>query len=85
MTLTEQEHLILLDWIKNNLIPIQSFNDVKTSYGLKHLFENSEKGFYIDNDCFKSAMLECGFRVKNERDLNWVFNISQKSHALKIK
>ena len=83
MKLTNDEHLFLIDWIKENLLPRQSFNDVKTSYGLKHIFEFSENGFYVDNDCFKSAMVECGFKVQNESEVNWVFNISQKSPALK--
>ena len=81
--MTNQEYIVLLDWIKSNLIPIQSFNDSKTSYGLKHIFENSENGFYVDNETFKAAMVECGFKVQNPNELNWVFNISQKSPALK--
>lgn len=83
MQLTNEEHSILINWIQNNLLPRKTFNDVKTSYGLKHIFEFSENGFYVDNDCFKSAMIECGFKVKDESELNWVFNISQKSPALK--
>ncbi|MFR4543126.1 MAG: hypothetical protein ACLUCE_10980 [Streptococcus sp.] len=83
MALSQEEHSILIEWIKANFIPIQSFNNRKTSYGLKHIFERSEHGFYIDNDDFKSAMKECGFRAKDETALNWVFNISQKSPALK--
>lgn len=82
MKLTKKEHAILIDWIKKNLLPRETFNNVKTSYGLKHIFERSEQGFYIDNDCFKSAMVECGFKVKDETEVNWVFNISQKSPAL---
>lgn len=82
MELTDKEHGILLDWIKSNLLPRQTFNNAKTSYGLKHIFERSENGFYIDNDCFKAAMVECGFNVKDKTALNWVFNISQKSPAL---
>lgn len=84
MSLSKQEHDTLIDWIKNNFLPIQSFNNCKTSYGLKHIFERSEHGFYVENDDFKSAMVECGFRVKDESALNWVFNISQKSPALKL-
>lgn len=83
MELNEREHAVLIDWIKQNLLPRETFNDVKTSYGLKHIFERSPSGFYVDNDCFKSAMVECGFRVKNEAEVNWVFNISQKSPALR--
>lgn len=42
MELTKREHDILYDWITFNLIPIKSFNDRKTSYGLKHIFEADE-------------------------------------------
>lgn len=83
MSLTKVEHDILYDWITLNLIPIKSFNDVKTSYGLKHIFENDECGFYVENDDFKTVMVECGFKVRNPNDINWVFNISQRSPALK--
>lgn len=83
MTLTHEEHQILIEWIQANFIPIKSFNNnAPTSYGLKHIFEHSENGFYIDNECFKQAMLECGFKAKDETELNWIFNISQKSPAL---
>lgn len=83
MTLTTKEHETLIDWIKGNLTPRKTFNSRKTSYGLKHIFEQSPNGFYIENDIFKAAMLECGFKVQNKAAVNWVFNISQKSPALK--
>lgn len=84
MNLTYEEHQILIDWIQKNFIPIKTFNDkAPSSYGLKHIFEHSENGFYIDNECFKHAMLECGFKARNEKELNWIFNISQKSPAVK--
>lgn len=82
MKLTESQYNILIKWIKKNLLPRETFNDIKTSYGLKHLFEFSEDGFYVDNDTFKQAMLECGFKVRNPSKENWIFNISQKSPAL---
>lgn len=56
MELTKREHDILYDWITFNLIPIKSFNDRKTSYGLKHIFEADECGFYVTNDDFKEVM-----------------------------
>lgn len=83
MALSKEEHSILTEWIKNNFIPIQSFNNRKTSYGLKCIFERSENGFCVENDDFKNAMVECNFRVKDKTALNWVFNISQNSPALK--
>lgn len=76
LTPDEQDHLI--DWIKSNLEAIKTFNERRTSYGLKHLFE-STGGFYISNGAFKGAMLRCGFKVKNTFALNWTFNVSEKS------
>lgn len=83
MEITNSQYQSLLKWIKENLIPRDTFNDIKTSYGLKHLFEFSENGFYVDNETFKQAMVECGFKVRNPSKENWIFNISQKSPALK--
>jgi len=83
MPLSEQEYDALKEWIEHNLVPIKTFNDFKTSYGLKHIFEFSENGFYVDNDTFKKAMVECGFRVRSRNTENWVFNISMNSPAFK--
>lgn len=83
MSLTKAEHDVLCSWIKNNLVPVKSFNDKVSSYFLKHIFERADVGFYIDNDDFKTAMTDCGFSVKNPDDQNWVFNISKESPALK--
>ncbi len=76
--LTDEEQIVLLKWCKN-LSKIKSFNQKHTSYGLKHLFERSKNGFYITNGQFKGAMLKSGFDVKNKNDLNWIFNVSQRS------
>lgn len=71
----------LLNWIDDNLNPIQSFNDKHTSYGLKHLIRNE----YFTNGEFKGAMLESGYKVKDKAAQNWIFNISEKSPALQRK
>lgn len=83
MELTKEQHDLLINWIKDNFIPINSFNDVKTSYGIQYLFEISDNGFYVDNDTIKQVMLECGFKVQNKKSHNWVFNISMNSPAIK--
>ena len=80
--LTPQEKEALKSWISNNLIARETFNANYTSYGLKHKFEASAQGFYVSNGAFKGAMLLCGFKVRSENTLNWVFNISQRSPAL---
>ena len=39
-------------------------------------------GFYISNGMFKQAMKVCGFKVKNESETNWTFNISHVSEMM---
>lgn len=76
----------LLGWIESNLVPIQGFNTRHTSYGLKHLVHlgNSEDSYYTNGE-FKGAMLKAGYRAQNPAELNWVFNISQRSPAFTRK
>lgn len=74
----EQKHT-LEDWIAAWLIPGKKINKSHTSYGLKHYFEASERGFYISNGQFKGAMLALGFRADDPESLNWCFNITVKS------
>lgn len=73
--LSEERKMFLLDWITDNLTPIQSFNTRHTSYGLKQYIRNE----YFTNGEFKGAMLESGYRVKDKNATNWVFNISERS------
>ncbi|MGF9891553.1 hypothetical protein ABEX78_23120 [Priestia megaterium] len=81
--LTEEEQEVLLTWVKNNFMPIKCFTVNHSSYALKHLFENSDEGFYIPNGAFKAAMVKCGYKAEDENAVNWYFNISKKSPALK--
>ncbi|AWZ48438.1 hypothetical protein C3495_06235 [Clostridiaceae bacterium 14S0207] len=81
--LSTTQKKILLNWIDENLEKIKSFNTKHTSYGLKHLFEKSTNGFYIDNGTFKGAMLEANYKIQNTNEKNWVFNISNKSACFK--
>lgn len=74
LSLNKQNELI--EWCKK-LNKIKSYNKHHSSYGLKHMFEHNH--FYVYNGQFKGAMLLAGFNVKNIRDLNWYFNISEKS------
>lgn len=76
--LTPGEQQRLIDWINRNLQPIKTFNTRRSSYGLKHIFE-SHGGFYVGNGAFKGAMIKCGYKVKDKNQLNWVFNVSEKS------
>ncbi|WP_010271415.1 hypothetical protein [Paenibacillus senegalensis] len=82
--LTPGEQDRLTNWIKENLTFRESFNNKHTSYGLKHVFERNG-GCYVGNGAFKGAMLKCGFKVQDTSELNWVFNVSEKSKAFQMK
>lgn len=71
----EADQQMALLWVKWNLWPRKTFNGHRTSYGLKHLLEDDTK-IYLTNNQFKDLMLQCGYRVKNPKELNWVFNVS---------
>lgn len=81
--ITEEEYQVLLDWIRANFIPRETFNDKKNTYGIKYLFEVAENGFYVHDDIINAAMLECGFRPRTTKTQHWVFNISNQSPAFK--
>lgn len=74
----------VLKWCKEYFIKTKSFNEKYTSYGLKHILQH-QNGTYLTNGQFKGAMILSGFDTKNINDLNWVFNISEQSAALKLK
>lgn len=84
--LPSQRQRDLLDWIDRNLRPIATFNARHTPYGLKHLvtFE-SDKDSYFTNGEFKGAMLQAGYKVRNKKTQNWVFNVSEQSPVFKVK
>ena len=75
--MTEERKTYLLNWIDENLFPIEGFNEKHSSYGIKHLI----RGEYFTNGEFKGAMKASGYRIQNEAKQNWVFNVSQKSPA----
>ena len=79
--LPEKRKKFLLDWIEDNLLPIQTFNTKHTSYGIKHWIKNE----YFTNGEFKGAMLEAGYKVQDKTRTNWVFNISQRSPIIMKK
>ena len=74
----------VLKWCKEYFIPTKTFNEKYTSYGLKHILQD-QNNTYLTNGQFKGAMVLSGFKVKDIEELNWVFNISMQSAALKIK
>lgn len=80
--LSKEEQEVLLDWIKEGLIRTKNPTDVMSSYGLKHRVEEQTSIPYLHNNQLKDAMLICGFKVKDMTELNWYFNISEKSPVI---
>ena len=84
--LTDRKKEALLEFC-HSINKIKSFNTRRSSYGLKHVFEekyrkalySAVEGSYITNGQFKGAMLKAGFNVKDKSQLNWHFNVSEKS------
>ena len=83
--LTSEQKEILCSWIYGNIVPRKTVNRSYSSYGLKHFFEDSARGFYITNGQFKGAMLECEFDPDDEDEKNWCFRISESSPAFRIR
>lgn len=77
--LSQIERAELQNWIGEVFQPatrvIRARGYRETSYGWKHCFEGSEKGFYITNGMFKGAMLEAGYEPVKRTDFNWRFRI----------
>lgn len=76
------KQIIMLNWIYDKLQPISTYNDLASSYKLKHLMEK-DIGFYVSNGELKGAMLKAGYKPKNVDEQNWYFKISKKSSAFK--
>lgn len=77
LSLPQDEQRKLVSWCLE-LGKIKTFNKGISSYGLKHLFGNGRAGFYVSNGAIKGAMIVADFKIKDEQELNWFFNISQK-------
>ncbi len=84
--LSDSRKVALKDFC-NSFEKINGFNLYRSSYGLKHIFEDLYReelqhesfGSSISNGQFKGAMLEAGFEVKDKQAQNWHFNISENS------
>lgn len=71
--LSDEEKDVLKDWIEGNVRRVKRVVHTHSSYGLKHDFSASERGFYVTNGEFKGAMLANGFDPVNKHDKNWLF------------
>lgn len=72
---SEAEQHQVLSWIRAHFTHRKTENDSRTSYGLKHDFEN-DGGFYMTNNQFKDAMNQAGFLPVDETELNWTYRIN---------
>ena len=79
----EMQHKVI-GWIEANFIPSDRFIlEYYTSYSLKHIVER-DLGIYLTNNQMKDALLLCGYRPVNCRELNWRYKISPRSPAFTI-
>ncbi|MDP9476638.1 MAG: hypothetical protein M3R38_13295 [Actinomycetota bacterium] len=76
-----EERAVLRAWIAANMGPAKTPDPYRTSYGLKHRFEESEGGFYTTNGQFKGAMLAAGYEPEGPEDLNWRFRARLREHG----
>ena len=81
---SEEEVVLIMNWIRKNIIPRKTFNLTASSYRLKHYLER-DTGLYLTNNEFKDAMLICGYTPYYENELNWHYRISQKSPCLQYR
>ena len=84
MTLTNEQHCILVEWIENNLIAQQKTNyNVDTSKIRESFCSLYVHGFYIDNYTLNSVLQEYGFIPANlSKNPYLCWNISSKSRAI---
>jgi len=78
LDLSKDQQLALLEWCQS-LDKVEKVNLRHSSYGMKHMFEREGYGFYVKNGSMKGAMLLAGFSISDVNDLNWQFNVSEKS------
>jgi len=78
LDLSKDQQLTLLKWCQS-LDKVEKINLRHSSYGIKHMFEREGYGFYVKNGAMKGAFLLAGFSISDVNDLNWQFNVSEKS------
>ncbi|PLS87017.1 MAG: hypothetical protein CYG60_04175 [Actinobacteria bacterium] len=80
-TLSREEQAALQAWIGANMRPAKTPDPYRTSYGLKHRFEESAGGCYVTNGQFKGAMLKAGYEPVEPTELNWRFRACLRDHG----
>lgn len=82
MKLTKKQYKILTQWISDNLIMVNSYNNDIQSGTLKGSFEHSHVGFYVDLETFNNVLLDCGYTPRSFETLYWDIKVSKKSPAI---
>ncbi len=80
-TLTDAEREALQAWIERELVPATRTGRYST-YGLKHIFEGLDGGFYVTNGQMKGAMLAARFEPVDRDELNWEFRYELRDRLL---
>lgn len=80
---SKEQQLMIRKWIRFMFNHKKGIDKTRSSYGLKHLCEET-LGFYVHNDAIKKAMLLENF-IAETGTVNWNFNISGKVTSKKIK
>lgn len=83
-TLSAHEQTELLEWIAYCIKPRQTPLLTKTSYGMKHIYEE-DTGNYVTNAQFEDAMIIAGYEPVDRRVHNHSYRISKKSLAFNIR
>lgn len=78
-TLTRHQQKAIQRFIRSDIAPhvIKSYRGV-SSYAIKHRFEETEHGFYINNGMMKGAMEAAGYEPHDRTVKNWEYALSVK-------
>lgn len=79
--LSAEQQMQVVEFLRENFIPIKEINQKHTAYGLKQGF--SRKFFYLTQEQFSQAMERAGFKVQPLENGNACFNISERSPYFK--
>lgn len=85
MELTNEQRMILIDWIDRYLIPRKTINPYMNTSDIRKAFMNTySKGFYLSNAALNDIMQEAGYRAANfTADPYLKFNVSSQSPAFR--
>lgn len=77
LELSDKEQEALVNYCLAAFVPSDCVLKSRSSYGMKHVFENEPYGFYTYNGQFKGAMLIAGFLPVNPHEMNWQYRVDK--------